>query len=414
MPSDLEILAQNVAKASQGRALTLLDPAEQAEVQRIKDMAQAQTTQNAYQAAWRDFEEWCEDKGVPALPTDVGIVEAYLHRLQKETVPKSKPPRKYSISTVEQRIAAIKKCHLVAGYPLDLSQLGEYRKGLRSKKADEMERTQKEPLLDSHVIEILRRMSGSLADLRDRVILLLGFVGGMRRAEIAGVDVGHIKFVEGGAEIKLLKSKGDRDKKGVTVNLVQSTRPILCAVQALKDWIAASAVEDGPLLRPIDKFGYVGSYRLTPTSIRRIVIARAAAAGFRSNISTHSLRRGAVTSALKSGASIEKVATHVRHRSIQTTMGYYKQANGMKENAMHAVLDVARADDPPAPVPVKRGDQTQRGLVVDYDEFAQSSSAPIKVNRIELREVDTSGLQQSVADVDALNKRLAEKFGASK
>ncbi|MCA3083103.1 MAG: site-specific integrase [Rhodocyclaceae bacterium] len=414
MSTDLEILGKNAAKSGARALPSVLDELE-AEAQRIEKLAQAQTTQAAYQAAWRHFEDWCREMGLTSLPTNAATVRGYVTYLQQTNIPDLKPPRKYSISTIEQRLAAIKKCHLVAGHPLDLSGLGELRKGLRHDKADKkIRRSQKKALLDTDMIEILRRMSGSLPDLRDRVILLLGFVGAMRRSEIADIDVEHIEFVKGGAKIELLKSKGDRKSEGVMVNLVASARPILCAVQALKDWLAASAIESGPLLREIDRFGYIGSDRLTTYSIRNIVIKRAAAAGYTSNISTHSLRRGAVTAALQSGAPIQKVSKHVRHKSVQMTMRYYDDVQGIEDNAMIAVLGTAHENDPPAPVPMKRGDEVPRGEVIDYDEFAKAPSDPIKVNRIELREVDTSALQESIADVDALNKRLAEKLGVLK
>jgi integrase len=411
MSSDLAISVQKPAKTALPSVLDELE----AEAQRIEKLAQAQTTQDAYQAAWAHFEGWCRERGLASLPTNAAIVRGYVTDLQQTNIPKLKPPRKYSVSTIEQRLAAIKKCHLVAGHPLDLSRLGELRKGLRSDKAKKkVRKSQKKALLDNDLVEMLRRMNGSLRDLRDRAILLLGFVGAMRRSEIAGIDVEQIEFVEGGAKIALLQSKGDRKSEGVVVSLVNSARPILCAVQALKDWLAASAIESGPLLREIDRFGYIGAGRLTTFSIRNIVIKRAAAAGYTSNISTHSLRRGAVTAALQSGAPIQKVSKHVRHKSVQMTMRYYDDVQGIEDNAMIAVLGTAHENDPPAPVPMRRGDQVLRGEVIDYDEFAKAPSDPIKVNRIELREVDTSALQESIADVDAMNKRLSEKFGASK
>jgi integrase len=410
MPADIETVSQTSAETGRRALPSVLDELE-AEARRLEQLAQAPRTQGAYQSAWAHFEDWCREAGANALPTDAATVRRYATELSTRIVPGSVPRRTYSIATIEQRLAAIKKCHMVAGHPLDLSGLGELRKGLRRDKAKKQRRTQKRPLLDNDIVEILRRMTGALPDLRDRVILLLGFVGGLRRSEIASIDVEHVEFVKDGVKLTLIESKGDRESRGVVVNLIKSARPILCVVQALKDWLTATAIESGPLLRAIDRFGYVGSSRLTATSIRRIVIVRAAAAGFKVNVSTHSLRRGAVTSALQGGASIEKVARHVRHKSIQTTMGYYDQVKGMDDNAMHSVLAVARPGDPPAPIPVKRGQATPRGEVIDYDEFAQVPSAPIKINRIELEPVDTTELQQSIADIELVNKRLAEKLG---
>jgi len=49
---------------------------------------------------------------------------------------------------------------------------------------------QKEAVLPEGVIAMLKRLDrGTLRDLRDRAMLLIGFAGGLRRSEIVGLDV---------------------------------------------------------------------------------------------------------------------------------------------------------------------------------------------------------------------------------
>lgn len=368
----------------------------EAEAQRLESKALADRTWAAYAAAWEHFLDWCAHARLQALPADIATIRAYIAGIN----------RRYAPSTIEQRLAAIKKCHEKNGHTLDLHALADLRRGNRRDKG--ATRRRKAALVDSDLVAILKRMGGSLPELRDRLILLLGFAGGLRRSEIAGIDVEHVEFTRAGALVYLPTSKSSDSDEDVEVPLARAGRAILCPVRALKDWIDASGLAEGPLLRSIDRFGHMGEGRLTEVSIRRIVIARAKAAGFIKRISTHSLRAGAATSAIAAGAPLTHVQRHLRHKSLQTTSVYDR---GEGDNPMRFVLDASVPDDPLPPVPVKRGQDVQRGLVIDYAEFSNASTVPIKINRIALEPVNTTELQQSIADIELVNKRLAEKLG---
>ena len=76
-------------------------------------------------------------------------------------------------------------------------------------------------------------------------------------------------------------------------------QPTLRRVRA---WLEASGLDpqspslDGPLFRPVTKSGLVGTAALSARSVRRIIQARAEAAGVEGRVSGHSLRVGAAQS----------------------------------------------------------------------------------------------------------------------
>lgn len=357
----------------------------------LESAAYAKNTQRAYDAAWRGFQEWCQAINRRALPAEIETVRMYLVECS----------RRYKASSIELHLAAIRKCHHLAGHPLDLSPLAELRRGIR--RSIGTAKRGKAAITDEQLVKILGRMGGSLPELRDRVILLLGFVGGMRRSEIVGLDVEDLEFKEQGVLARLSRSKGDQEGQGAVVELRAARRAILCPVRALRDWLAAAEIENGPLLRGIDRFGIVSSERMHATSVRRVVIERARAVNIK-NVSAHSLRAGAATTALAKGAKLERVAKHLRHKSIQTTLVYDRAASRFRDNAMEAVLDAVVADDPLPPVPVVRNDRRKNPKYIEFHERADMPVEPLRTTPLGFKAIELDELEEGLKAVEAAIK----------
>ena len=104
------------------------------------------------------------------------------------------------------------------------------------------------------------------------------------------------------------------------------------APKALRAWLQASGIQDGPIFRPINKAGTVRPSRLTDRSVANIVKAYAERAGFdASAFSGHSLRAGFLTSAAGKGASIFKMMDVSRHKSVDVLRGYVRDAEFFKD-----------------------------------------------------------------------------------
>ena len=108
--------------------------------------------------------------------------------------------------------------------------------------------------LGQHVAAtVLRRLlapiPGDLRGLRDRVVLLVGFAGALRRSELATIRFEHLEKTHRGLRLTLPQTKGDQ-MDAVTVPLPYGETE-LCPVQALELWQRAGGLAEGPVFRRI-------------------------------------------------------------------------------------------------------------------------------------------------------------------
>ena len=160
--------------------------------------------------------------------------------------------------------------------------------------------------------QILEPIETDLAGLRDRALLLLGFAGALRRAELAAIRIEHLEPCDRGLRLTLPLSKGERSGASVTVAIPYGTTD-LCPVRALRQWQLAAGIAEGPVFRriwipPRGRTGQntplprVGSAAIDAGTVARIVQARAASAGFDpAAVGGHSLKRGALSTGMDPG-----------------------------------------------------------------------------------------------------------------
>jgi integrase len=154
---------------------------------------------------------------------------------------------------------------------------------------------------------------------------------------LVALNVADVAETETGLLVRIRHSKTDQEGEGETIAISRGDRA--CPVKALRTWLEAAGIEKGPIFRPINKSGVVGSSRLTDRSVANIVKAYAARAGFDPAIfSGHSLRAGFLTSAAGNGASIFKMMDVSRHKSVDTLRGYVRDAELFKDHAGSGLL----------------------------------------------------------------------------
>ena len=149
---------------------------------------------------------------------------------------------------------------------------------------------------------------------RDVAILALMFGAGLRRAEVAALDVGDLFR----GSVRVL-GKGNRQR------LVPLPRG---AELALSWWIQSRPIGPGPLILPLDQASphwqtspRVVIRTLTPQAIYMILRRRAKLAGVRT-FSPHDLRRSYVSSLLDAGADLSEVSRLAGHARLETTKRY--------------------------------------------------------------------------------------------
>jgi integrase len=234
-------------------------------------------------------------------------------------------------------MAAIRHAHKLAGNepPTSSEVVKATMRGIRRTAASASAR--KAPATADKVVAMVSAMGTDRKALRDRALLLLGFAGAFRRAELVALDVENLDFCEGGLRVFIRKSKTDQEGQGATVAIVPGS--ITCPVAAVRTWIDAAGITAGPLFRSVNKGGSVRSRRLSDRAVAEVVKAAARRIGLNeAEFSGHSLRSGFLTSAAVRGASIFKMMDVSRHKSVDTLRGYIRDAELFRDHAGTGLL----------------------------------------------------------------------------
>lgn len=304
-------------------------------VQRVRDYAAAAkspATRRAYARHWTAFTAWCASSSHPALPAAPGTVALYASSM-------AAAGRK--VATIEQAMAAISAAHGAAGHPSprDDANLRAALRGIRR----ELRTAQREaaPVLAEHLHLVLGKLSTSTRQgLRDRALLLVGFAGAFRRSELVALEVRDAAFTTDGLELAIRRSKTDQEGRGRLVALSYSGNPAACPVRALRAWLAAACITEGPLFRRVTRHEAVGPRALSDRSVSDIVKRSVAAVGLDGSLySGHSLRAGFVTQAKLKRKDEAAIMRQTGHRSVAMVRKYDRRVDLWRDNASAGLLD---------------------------------------------------------------------------
>jgi site-specific recombinase XerD len=282
-------------------------------------------TIRAYKSDAAAFDAWCKSRGVrKPLPSSPDLVAAFL---AADAASGSK------VSTVARRAAAIRFAHRVADMD-DPTQHESVRRVMRGiRRTIGMKPEQKAPATAEIVTAMISHTPRTLAGVRDRALLTLGFAGAFRRSELAELNVSDLTFVLDGVRVTIRRSKTDQESMGheIAIPHGRSLKP----VEALRAWLEAAQITDGPVFRPVSRSNNVrGDVRLTADSIARVVKGYAELAGYkRCDFSGHSLRAGFVTTAADYDVSETRIMEVTRHKDSRTVRTYIRRANLFKDAA---------------------------------------------------------------------------------
>lgn len=304
--------------------------------QQVAESIQASVSENtlrAYVTQYRQYEAWCEAAGLSAMPADPAVVARYAQAL-------ATAGRK--ISTVKLAVAAIAFRHRHAGHIWDERNvvLASTLRGLRRKLGVRPEK--KAPVLAGTLRNNMSNEDDrerTLTELRDKALLLFGWAGAYRRSEIVSFDVEDLTWEDDGIIALLRWSKVDQEGAGTEKGIPYASNAATCPVLALRAWIDAAGIENGPLFRRIRRGGRVTEERLAAASVATIVKKFLADRGVDpSKYAGHSLRSGFATSAAENGATLEEIMRQTGHKTEAVAMGYIRHANLLKKNPGSGLL----------------------------------------------------------------------------
>ena len=305
--------------------------------------ARAANTLRGYHSDWAEFTGWCAEHGHDPLPAPAVAIAGYLTVLAGHGA---------KVGTMSRRLSAIRFAHRLRDLPdpTENARVIAVWEGIRRTHASRPE--QATPLMPPQLWDVIDacpttrtfKTSGRpdephLTGLRDRALLLVGFVAALRRSELVALDVTDLVAHPNGLVIQLARSKtnqrGDTDE---IVVLPRGTNPRRCPVTTLNAWTEAADMTEGPLFRPVSKGNRALERRLTAAAVNDIVQAAVLRAGLvadgeNGGYSAHSLRAGFVTYAHTRGASDRAIAHQTRHRSLATIGTYIRVDTAWDDNA---------------------------------------------------------------------------------
>ena len=242
---------------------------------------QQDSTVEAYR---RDVLRFTESYG--ELPCTADDLLNYIKALCRRVMP----------ATILRRAMAIQDAHVSRGLPVPTDD-PRIRQALRSLAAGKLpkelvgnvkdlpapkRRIQAAPMTRTLLNRMFDAMGSNSLDRRDRALLLLGFVGGLKRGTLCGLDLNDLTFTEDAMLVRIHAS-GDRSETIAARTIaVSMTRGPLCAASAVQAWIIHNALEavSGPLFPRFTRSGEpMLSERLDSAYVSQIIKGRLLDAG---------------------------------------------------------------------------------------------------------------------------------------
>jgi site-specific recombinase XerD len=290
--------------------------------------SKATNTVRAYRSDWAHFDSWCKAHGQSSLPATPETVALYVTDLSST----------HKTATVTRRISAISQGHQMAGFdtPTGSAKVRLVMAGIR--RTNGTAQAAKTPVLVDELRRMIARLPNNLLGVRDRVLLLIGFCGAFRRSELVALDAADAAITRDGLVVTLRRSKTDQEGQSRKIGIPYGSHVETCPVRSLQDWLEKSGITEGPLFRPIDRFGKMASIRLSSAAVADVVKRYAAAVGLNAtDFAGHSLRSGLATSAAMAGASERSIMAQTGHKSVTTVRRYIRDGSLFRENAVVAV-----------------------------------------------------------------------------
>lgn len=281
---------------------------------RYANLSRASSTWRAYESDWRQFTKWCNTlilTPLPAAPETLCSYLAYEADAGK------------AISTLRRRLSAIRLMHVANNLPSphESAAVSEVLQGIARDQRGRKPR-QAAAALAEDVCRMVDTLDlTTMKGLRDRALLLVGFDGALRPSELVGIRVEDIDRREKGLIVTLPWSKTDQTGEGQAVGILIRDGSPYCPVAALDTWLDAANIREGAVFRRVYRSGRIGIDALSVQTLSLFLKSSMYNVDSNSDweeFSGHSLRRGYVTSAIRSGMPTHRVMQQTRHRNSST------------------------------------------------------------------------------------------------
>ncbi len=280
-------------------------------------------------ATSESFEAWCQGGGMSPLPATPQTVVLYATQLAERA----------KLATIRHHLVAIAFAHRERGLPSPAGReiVRRVVRGIARTIGSAQVRK------SAVTLEALRAMlleirGDGLKAKRDRAIVLLGFSAALRRSELAALTVNDLRFCKEGLCVTIRRSKTDQTGEGAEIAVPLVANRSLCAVRAVRAWLEAASITEGPLFRTFTLQRGITDRAIGGRDVANLVKALAGRARIEGDFSGHSLRAGFVTSAAQAKVSLDSIARTTRHKSLAVLMTYVRPAQAFDDVALSAII----------------------------------------------------------------------------
>ena len=281
-------------------------------------------TGRAYRRALADFLAWYSSQdGV--TPFSRALVYQYRQALIDRDV---------SASSINQRLVPIRtlaeEMALAGALPEPIAAGIERVKGVKQR-GQRLGNWLTAPQINA-VVNLPNRQT--MKGLRDRAILVTLIGSGLRRYELAALDVAQLQMRDGRWTLVDIAGKHGRIRS-VPINTT--------VYVALVAWLTRARLTSGPIFRAINRGDRMTSdAAMTPQAVRDVVKHYVCQLGLDA-VAPHDLRRTFAKEAHRNGVPLEQIQMSLGHESIEVTARYV----GKDQDFQHAPSDaiVMHLDD---------------------------------------------------------------------
>ena len=266
----------------------------------------APKTVETYNIALRQFVNYLRDNGIKE-PTRQDVI-AFREELREN----------HSVSTVNSYLIAIRNFFRFLQYNGIYKNITENVKSLKDTELHKREALSQEEC---------RKVISCAKNLREKALVTLTLVCGLRANEIVNIRLSDFKY-ENGNNVLYILGKG-RDSKQDYVIIPDSL------LELLKEYVREYAIRDYLFVSTSNHNAYG---KLNTCTVRRMINTMFERVGVkRDTVTFHSLRHSMATLSIENGLDIREVSKALRHKSIKTTEVYLHDLE-MKNNKCSEVM----------------------------------------------------------------------------
>jgi integrase len=228
-----------------------------------------------------------------------------------------------SAATVNQALAALRGV-LTAAWRLGQMTAEELARAtdVKSVKADRAETATGRAVTYGEAMALANATAdGTPAGTRDSAILAVAYACGLRRAELAALDMADYTPATG--RIMVAAGKGNKEREVFVDN---------GAKVALDKWLALRGPGAGAIFTPIRRGGHIAGGSMTAQAIYNVIVGRCESANVE-GVTPHDFRRTYIGELLDAGVDLATVATLAGHSDPKTTAGYDRRNSRARQQA---------------------------------------------------------------------------------